>query len=396
MKLSKRWAPAIISPAVIAAVALNPLQANAVDLPDLTPEELMVMMQQAQPVEFSGTVLKTSNLGLPALELSSVLSESEIEQMREKTPEEFASFVPDVIENNALTDAMELIAGEHRIRVFVGETGVRSQILDPMAQRDFIASGNTVWVYDSREQTAAYAEIDEAQAQASKDEAMLRLDAYAAEIGLDLTNPQAVADYAMAQVGDSSEISVGTDHYHAGRTAYELIITPNSDVSLIASIVISIDSEYGIPLAVTVNSTEQSEPAMQIGFESISFQDQDESLFRFTPPAGTTVTNLNELGAQVKDMEMFMSEEEMAELEARSAAKPEPTMIGDGWDSVIHMPASDSGELDMLSEGLFAELMSDVDGGKAFSTPVMNVLVTDSGDIYAGAVTVAHLLAVAK
>ena len=396
MKLSKRWVPAIISPAVIAAVALNPLQANAVDLPDLTPEELMVMMQQAQPVEFSGTVLKTSNLGLPALELSSMLSESEIEQMREKTPEELASFVPDVIENNALTEAMELIAGEHRIRVYVGETGVRSQIMDPMAQRDFIASGNTVWVYDSREQTAAYAEIDEAQARASKDEAMLRLDGYAAEIGLDLTNPQAVAEYAMAQVGDSSEISVGTDHYHAGRTAYELIITPNSDVSLIASIVISIDSEFGIPLAVTVNSTEQSEPAMQIGFESISFQDQDESLFSFTPPAGTTVTNLNELGAQAKDMEMFMSEEEMAELEAKTAAKPEPTMIGDSWDSVIHMPASDSGKLDMLSEGLIAELMSDVDGGKVFSTPVMNVLVTDSGDIYAGAVTVAHLLAVAK
>jgi outer membrane lipoprotein-sorting protein len=396
MKLSKRWAPAVISPAVVAAVALNPLQANAVDLPDLTPEELMVMMQQAQPVEFSGTVLKTSNLGLPALELSSMLSESEIEQMREKTPEEFASFVPDVIENNALTEAMELIAGEHRIRVYVGETGVRSQILDPMAQRDFIASGNTVWVYDSREQTAAYAEIDEAQAQASKDEAMLRLDGYAAEIGLDLTNPQAVAEYAMAQVGDSSQVSVGTDHYYAGRTAYELIITPNSDVSLIASVVISLDSEFGIPLAVTVNSTEQAEPAMQIGFESISFQDQDESLFSFTPPAGTTVTNLNELGAQAKDMEMFMSQEEMAELEEKSGAKPEPTMIGDSWDTVIHMPASDSGELGILSEGLFAELMSDVDGGKVFSTPVMNVLVTDSGDIYAGAVTVAHLLAVAK
>ena len=135
---------------------------------------------------------------------------------------------------------------------------------------------------------------------------------------------------------------------------------------------------------------------MQIGFESISFQDQDESLFSFTPPAGTNVTNLNELEAQARDMEMFMSDEEMAELEAKAAAKPEPTMIGDSWDSVIHMPASDSGELDMLSEGLFAELMTQVDGGKVFSTPVMNVLVTNSGDIYVGAVTVAHLLAVAK
>ena len=396
MKISKRWLPAVISPAVIAAVALNPLQANAVDLPDLSATELMVMMQNAEPVEFSGTVLKTSNLGLPALELSSMLSEAEVEQMREKTPEEFADFVPEVLESNALTEAMELIAGDHRIRVFAGETGVRSQILDPMAQRDLIASGNTIWLYDSREQTAVYAEIDQAAAEAKRSEVMADINSYATEIGLDLTNPQAVAEYAMSQVGDSSEITVGTDHYHAGRTAYQLIITPNSDVSLIASVVISIDSEYGLPLAVTVNSTQQTEPAMEIGFESITFADQDESLFSFTPPAGTTVTNLNELEAQARDMEMFMSEEEMAELEAKAAAKPEPTMIGEGWDSVVHMPADGSGELDVLSEGLFAELMTQVDGGKVFTTPVMNVLVTDSGDIYAGAVTVDHLLAVAK
>lgn len=396
MKFSKRWLPAVVTPGLIAAVAFNPLQANAVDLPDMTAEELMVMMQSAQSVEFSGTVLKTSNLGLPALELSSILSESEIEQMREKTPEEFADFVPEVLESNALTEAMELIAGEHRVRIYVGETGMRAQILDPMAQRDLIASGNTIWVYDSREQTAMYAEIDEAAAEAKKNEAMVEIDAYAAEIGLDLTNPQAVAEYAMAQVGDNADITVGTDHYVAGRTAYQIIVTPNSDVSLIASIVISVDSEFGMPLAVTVNSNVQVEPAMEIGFESISFADQDESLFSFTPPAGSTVTNLNELEVPEKDMEIFMTEEEMAELEAKAAEQPKPEVIGEGWDMVVHMPADDSAELDMLSSGLFAELMTEVDGGKFLTTPVMNVLVTDSGDVYAGAVTVEHLLAVAK
>lgn len=396
MKFSKRWLPATVTPGLIAAVALNPLQANAVDLPDMTAEELMVMMQSAQPVEFSGTVLKTSNLGLPALELSSMLSESEIEQMRERTPEEFADFVPEVLESNALNEAMALIAGEHRVRIYVGETGMRAQILDPMAQRDFIASANTVWVYDSREQTAAFAEIDQAAAEAKKNEAMVEIDAYASEVGLDLTNPQAVAEYAMAQVGDNAEISVGTDHLVAGRTAYQIIVTPNSDVSLIASIVVSVDSEFGMPLAVTVNSTVQAEPAMEIGFESISFTDQDENLFSFTPPAGTTVTNLNELEAPERDMEMFMSEEKMAELEAKAAEQPKPEVIGSGWDTVIHIPSGDSTELDMLSEGLFAELMTEVSGGRVFTTPVMNVLVTDSGDVYVGAVTVEHLLAVAK
>ena len=396
MKFSRRWLPAVVSPAVIAAVAINPLQANAVDLPDMTAEELMVMMQSAEPVEFTGVVLKTSNLGLPAMELSSMLSESEVEQMREKTPEEFADMVPEVLGDNALTQAMELIAGEHRVRVFVGETGVRSQILDRMAQRDFIASGDSIWLYDSREQTALHAEIDQDAAEAKKSEALVDINAYAAEIGLDLSSPQAVAEYAMAQVGDSADITVGTDHMLAGRPAYQIIVTPNSDVSLIASIVISVDSEYGMPLAVTVNSTVQDEPAMEIGFESISFTDQDETLFSFTPPVGTTVTDLNDLEAPEQDMEMFMSDDQMAELEAKAADGPKPEVIGAGWDMVVHMPAGDSADLDMLSQGLFAELMTAVDGGRVLTTPVMNVLVTDSGDVYAGAVTVDHLLAMAK
>ena len=66
MKISKRWMPAVVTPAVIAAISLVPLQASAVDLPDMSAEELMVMMMDAQPTEFSGTIMKTSNLGLPA------------------------------------------------------------------------------------------------------------------------------------------------------------------------------------------------------------------------------------------------------------------------------------------------------------------------------------------
>ena len=98
MKISRRWLPAIVTPAVIAGVTALPLQASAVDLPDLSAQELMVMMQSSEPVEFSGIVVKKSNLGLPTLELSSMLSEAEVERMREKTPEEFAEFVPEVIE----------------------------------------------------------------------------------------------------------------------------------------------------------------------------------------------------------------------------------------------------------------------------------------------------------
>ena len=393
MKISKRWMPAVVTPAVIAAISLVPLQASAVDLPDMGAEELMVMMMDAQPTEFSGTILKTSNLGLPALELSSMVSEEDAERMREKMPEEFADFAPEVIEQNLLTEAMELVTGEHRVRVFVGETGMRAQILDMMAQRDLIVSGNTIWSYDSREQVAMYAEIDEEKLAEGKVSAEAELNAYIVELGLDLTDPQAVAEYLMSQVGDSSEVSVGTDHYHAGRTAYQLIVTPNSEVSLVDSIVVSVDSETGMPLALSVYSTEQAEPAMEVGYESISFADQDESLFSFTPPAGTQIVDLNELEAQKEkvDLEMWMDMDEMESLEK----KPEPVMIGEGWDTVVHMPAGEK-PLEEMGGQLLQSLMTPVAGGMLLSTPLMNVFMTDSGDVYAGAVSVQHLFDTAK
>ena len=393
MKISKRWMPAVVTPAVIAAISLVPLQASAVDLPDMSAEELMVMMMDAQPTEFSGTILKTSNLGLPALELSSMVSEEDAERMREKMPEEFADFAPEVIEQNLLTEAMELVTGEHRVRVFVGETGMRAQILDMMAQRDLIVSGNSIWSYDSREQVAMYAEIDEEKLAEGKVSAEAELNAYIAELGLDLTDPQAVAEYLMSQVGDSSEVSVGTDHYHAGRTAYQLIVTPNSEVSLVDSIVVSVDSETGMPLALSVYSTEQAEPAMEVGYESISFADQDESLFSFTPPAGTQIVDLNELEAQKEkvDLEMWMDMDEMESLEEQ----PEPVMIGEGWDTVVHMPAGEK-TLEEMGGQLLQSLMTPVAGGMLLSTPLMNVFMTDSGDVYAGAVSVQHLFDTAK
>lgn len=393
MKISKRWMPAVITPAVIAAISLAPLQASAVDLPDLSAEELMVMMMDSKPTEFSGTILKTSNLGLPALELSSMVSEEDAERMREKMPEEFADFAPEVIEQSILTEAMELVTGEHRVRVFVGETGMRAQILDMMAQRDLIVSGNTVWSYDSREQVAMYAELDEQELEAGKVSAEAELNAYIAEIGLDLTDPQAIAEYLMSQVGDSSEVSVGIDHRHAGRTAYQLIVTPNSSVSLVDSIVVSVDSETGMPLALAVYSTEQAEAAMEVGYESISFTDQDESLFSFTPPAGTEIVNLNDLEAQKqeRDLEMWMDMDEMDSLEQ----KPEPVMIGEGWDTVVHMPAGDESLQDLGGE-LLQQLMTPVAGGMLLSTPLINVFVADSGDVYAGAVSAGYLIDLAK
>ncbi|HKH08335.1 MAG TPA: hypothetical protein VKA62_05235, partial [Agromyces sp.] len=64
-----RWIPAIAAPIAIGvAVVLVPLQANAaVDLPDLTPAELLEFAASSEVETLSGTVEQRSELGLPDL-----------------------------------------------------------------------------------------------------------------------------------------------------------------------------------------------------------------------------------------------------------------------------------------------------------------------------------------
>jgi outer membrane lipoprotein-sorting protein len=420
MKSMKRWAPALAVSTVIAAGSFAiPLQASAVDLPDLTPAQVMLLMDK-EIKGFSGTIVKTSDLGLPALEMSSMMSEDMVKEMEEKMPAGFEDFIPNLIEQNAITQAVELISGTHKIRVYASEVGMRVQVLDRMSQRDLIVNKDEMWVYDAKSATATTIKFAEyvsefegnvSEADKSKLETELKasLAEYAAKAQLDISNPEAVADYLMEMIGESTVVSVGKEHRMAGRSAYQLIATPKAQNSLIESVVISVDSETGMALDVKVYSIEQETPAFQVGFESISFATPDASLFSFTAPAGTTIQNLelpSELEAELKALKKEyeakgFSEADFAakkaELEAKYADQPKPEMIGEGWESVIYLPAMPKEvPMQMLENELFADLLTQVPGGKVFSTPLANVLITDSGKVYAGAVTIEFLQQVAS
>jgi outer membrane lipoprotein-sorting protein len=410
MKISKRWIPAAAVASLIAAgTIVLPMQANAVDLPDLTPQQVMLLMD-GEIQGFSGTIVKTSELGLPPIQLSSMMDEDMIKEMEEKLPEGFEDFVPTLIEQNLVTQAVELIAGTHKIRVYASAEGTRVQILDPMKQRDLIVNKDEFWFYDSRKATAITGtfdmQVDQADVDKAQADAEAKLAEYAAAIQLDISNPEAVANYLMEKIGENTTVSVGKDHRVAGRTAYQLIAQPDADNSLIESVVISVDSETGMALDVKVYSVEQDAPAMHVGFESISFEIPDASIFSFTPPAGTTVETFEapeDLEAELERLKTEgsnLTEEQKlaykAELEAKYADQAKPELMGQGWESVIYLSAIPSEiPMGLLENELFADLMTKVPGGKVFSTPVLNVLITDSGEVYAGAVTIAFLQEVA-
>jgi hypothetical protein len=52
--------------------------------------------------------------------------------------------------------------------------------------------------------------------------------------------------------------------------------------------------------------------------------------------------------------------------------------------------------MDMLENELFEGLITEVEGGKLLSTPLVNILITDDGRILAGAVSVDYLISVAR
>lgn len=397
MRISKRWIPSVAVPAVIAlgAVAV-PLQANAVDLPDLSASEVMVLMQKSEVLEFSGTIVKVSDMGIPSLEFSSMVSEDMADEMAEKMPAEFADFVPAVIESSALTQAMEIVSGTHNVRVYVsGQDKMRAQILDPMSQRDLIVNGDEFWVYDAKTATATTGtinmEIDPAK-QATAEQEVLD---YAESIALDLSSPEAIADYLVGMIDETSTVEVGKDHSVAGRSAYQLLISPDADASLIERAEISVDSETGLPLKVEIFSTQQTSAAFSVGFESISFGPIDTALFEFTPPAGTVVTTLDS-----SDLEGYAdkdSGELEAELEAAFGDSAKPEVIGKDWQSVVYLPALPAViPAELMATELFADMLTEVPGGKVFSGALVNVFLTDSGEVYMGAVTIEFLLSVSK
>ena len=412
MKLATRFAPAFVVPAlVVGGLFIGPVQANALNLPEVTAAELLASIDPSI-TGFQGVVTKSSDLGLPQLEMSSLVSPEMVAQMEEAMPDGFEEFIPQLIEQNAFTQALELVAGSHRFRIYASEVGVRVQVLDPMSQRDLIVNQDEFWAYDSRTARAVTGSFGDLVPEADRVEGQERAEKalrdYADQIQLDISNPNAIAAYLLDMVGEEADIQVGENHLAAGRGAYRLIATPQSDVSLVRSVEVSLDAETGLALGVSVFSIEQEKPAFSVAFDSISFETPDPALFSFTPPPGTTVEVLpvpegaGEFIEKYSDKEFSRAQLEAgkeslrAELEVALDGASVPETLGEGFESVLYFSnLGDDVPLSMLEMELFSDLMIVVPGGTVLTTPLVNILLTDSGEVYAGAVTIDYLLLVA-
>lgn len=395
--LSTKWAPSAVVAALIAGgIIALPMSASAVALPERSVDDVMALMD-LEFKAFSGTVVKTTDMGLPALEMSQMISEEMVAEIEESMPEGFEDFVPQLIEDNTLTEAIAFVAGTDTVRLYVSEQGLRAQILDPLSQRDVVINSTEAWYYNARTQTAMNRVFDQELVTPDWDEVSSSLE-------VDLSNPDALVAAFLEEAGPGTTITAGDNVMVAGRGAYTLIVEPGSAASLIDYVEVKIDAETGLGLALAVFSTQQVEPALEVGFESITYETPDAALFSFSPPPGTTVETL-ELPADFETALRELQGNSLSDAEKEALARDlsdsfgvasEPQQIGEGWDTIVFLEALPSEfPRDLMQSELFSDLVVAVPGGVVFQTPLVNVFLSDSGSVWAGAVTLDYLLAVA-
>lgn len=372
---SVKWLPAFVVPAlVVSAVIAVPLQADAaVDLPDKTPEQVLLLVNDSTVSAFSGTVSQSSDLGLPVFDVSAGM------------PNSSGDVGPGASSTGVLTTAVELLSGSHEFRVYVGgEKQSRIQIKDHLAERDVIHNGNDVWLYDSSNNAATHLSLPAQPA----DTAPAKFADLQSELPADLSSPAELAERLLSQLDPGTTVSVGTDTRVAGRTVYQLVLTPKGADTLVQSVSISVDSETGLPLRVTVLAQGQSKPALQVGFTAIDFAAPSSDLFDFVPPVNATVTE--QALPPLRDAAAADHHGEHA-----PAAGDLTVVTGTGWSSIIELPAiavpAELGDNPMLEQ-----LTSAVDGGRALTTSLLTVFLTADGRVFAGAAPLASLQAAAE
>ncbi|WP_434992057.1 LolA family protein [Arthrobacter sp. Ld5] len=396
MNKNWRWLPAGIVPVVIVAAAVggSAVAEAQPQLPAKTAQELLEFVAASTDDAYSGTVEQSSDLGLPDISMA--------------TPPGGTSG------SDPTTTALELLTADHTAQVYVdGPDRARVQVLDQLAERNVVVNQDDVWFYDSSTNEATHAVLPDRASATAELEATLQEKAVEHPELQDVPRtPAELAEVFLAEIDPTTEVTVDGTSRVAGRSAYELRLTPEDTATLIGSIAVAVDSETGVPLSVTVQAKGQEDAAFQAGFSAVDFSTPDAGVFEFTPPAGATVTE----APTVEDVEARM------EAKDQPAAADEPVVLGEGWSAIVELPAGTAAELgvapgsgeaagmadimeikpgmdpqDVAGAGaLLDQALTEVDGGRALQTSLVSVLITDDGRVLAGAVGVDQLVAAAQ
>jgi outer membrane lipoprotein-sorting protein len=315
---------------------------GAVANPGLAPKtagELLAAVANAPNQPFSGTVVETANLGLPAL--------------------------PDT---GGSTSPQALLTGSHTLRIwYASPKQVRLALIGDLAETDLIRNGTNAWLWSSRTNTATHTVLPAAAAGAQRSPTTMPID------------PVTAAQQALAAIDPSTKVTVDGTSVVAKRPVYELVLQPRNKESLIAQVRLALDSRTFLPLRVEVYAKGGKSPAFETGFTSLQAAAPDASVFSFTPPPGAKDTGPSTPKAtQPKRL-------------TPSTGSASPTTVGTGWLSVLVLPGVTASSLGSNATlGTLLKATTPVSGpygrGQLLSPPLLSVLMLSDGRTLVGAV----------
>jgi outer membrane lipoprotein-sorting protein len=353
-----RWAvPGVAVAAVVGGAGASGVIAAQADTPlaPRTAAQLLVDIQNARLDGLSGTVVQRADLGVPAL------------------PGIGGQGSDSGSSGSGSSDLSSLVSGTHTLRLwYAGPDRTRVALLGTSGESDVIHNGKDVWLWSSQDKAATHVTLPAAHGAAmTPREGATNLP----------SSPQQAADLALEAISPTTAVTTSGAARVAGRSAYELVLTPKEPTSLVASVRLAIDSERHVPLRVQVFAKGSTEPAFEVAFSSVDFSRPDAAQFAFNPPAGTKVT------------ERTLPAHHGGGKPGTTTGKPK--VVGTGWATVavatLPQKAGGSAAGDQQSAKAMLDLLPKVSGawgsGHLLKGKLFSVVLTDDGRVAVGAVT---------
>ena len=323
-----RWALPVAAVGVIGAVALTVNQTANADsgLPSRTAAQLLADVRTANVSSLSGTIVQTSDLGLP----------------------EIPGLAGSGGRARRASSMTSLVSGTHTWRIWLdGPTRQRLALIGGNGESDVIHNGADVWLWSSADKSAVHHRLDADQARAGATGKHLPNKPSSGvpgplPSGVPRT-PDEAAAAALAVMGKDTAVTTSGTASVAGRSGYELVLTPKDRTTLVGSVRIAIDSQEHVPLRVQVYSTKRTNPAFEVGFTAVDFAKPDARQFAFTPPAGTTVTQSDAVTARPAALLQHQQAPTRPTAGRPDAAgvsqgAGSPRIVGSGWSTVVVAP----------------------------------------------------------
>lgn len=364
-KAARVLVPAGVVALTAAGIGLVPAMAgeSGPKLPELTAEQVVAKALGSDAKALSGTVKIKADLGLPTQLLGGALP---------------GGGAPGGHGGGEGSEAapgaklLQLLGGEHTLRVAVdGPDRQRLGLIGGLSGYELVHNGSEVWAWDSRSNEAVHLTGAQAPERARP------------ELPLPVT-PQEAAKKFLELGADTTQVTVEGTATVAGQDAYELRVKPKQSGSTISEVRIAVAAENGVPLAVQVRSG--STKVLDARFSEVSFATPSADTFRFTAPKGAKVTEENAGVGHEKWLQNAPDAEAVGKAVGGAGQDAGFEVTGEGWTTVLSakLPAEATGG----EAGGFAKALGKpVGGGSLISTKVVNVLFTDDGRVFAGAVT---------